>query len=278
MKLLVKTALAISFCVSSALSIANGSITSCYDGKLSNTSSRPSIELFVIIDQTTLLDETLKQAVANQIRPFLVAGNSFSVLVFSAYTQGKYTQWLTSGQLDHPLPSAQRGDVSKPLLAKFDQCMARQAGLAAQVVGSALRLAFDGSSGQIAKSDILASLKDISTKVRQSSASEKVVLLVSDMLENSSISNFYANQAVRKIDPAHELQVAENNQMISDFGGARLYVMGAGLLNNSDPKNKNQYRDPKTMQALSVFWRSYFDKSQTKLIEFGEPALLNQIK
>ena len=279
MKIIKDILLAGLLCVVPMVSIAGGAIPSCYDSRLPPTSSAvPSVELFVVIDQTTLLDDTLKQAVANQVRPFLVAGNSFSVLVFSAYTQGRYTQVLTTGQLDLPLPSGERDDVSKPVLTKFDQCMARQLALAAQTVGGALRAAFDRTSGDIAKSDIWASLKDISAKVRQSPATEKVVLLVSDMLENSSVSSFYMSQTVRKIDPVHELQLAVSNQLIGDFGGARFYVMGAGLLNNIDQKSKAQYRDPKTMQALGSFWRSYFEKSRAQLLEFGEPALLNQIK
>jgi hypothetical protein len=261
-----------------ASSMAAGAIPSCYDSKLPAPATAPAVELFVVVDQTALLDDGLKQAVANQIRPFLTAGNSFSVLVFSAYIQGKYTKLLTSGQLDSALQAAQRNDISKPVLAKFDQCMAHQPALAAQAVGGALRASFDGTSGEIAKSDILASLKDISAKVRQSPATEKVVLLVSDMLENSSVSSFYANQAVRKIDPAQELLLAVSHQFIADFGDARIYVIGAGLLNNIDKNSKAQYRDPKTMQALASFWHSYFEKSRGHLIEFGEPALLNQIK
>jgi hypothetical protein len=261
-----------------AAGMAAGVIPGCYDTKLPSPATTPAIELFVVVDQTTLLDDGLKQAVANQVRPFLTAGNNFSVLVFSAYTQGKYTQLLTSGQLDSQMPTAQRNDISKPVLAKFDQCMSRQPAQAAQAVGGALRAGFEGTSGDIAKSDILASLRDISAKVRQSSAAEKVVLLVSDMLENSSISSFYASQTVRKIDPVQELQLAVSHQFIADFGDARIYVIGAGLLNNVDKKNKAQYRDPKTMQALADFWRSYFEKSHAQLVEFGEPALLNQIR
>lgn len=265
-------------CLATAISHAAGALPSCYDAKLPAPVAAPAVELFVVIDQTTLLDDALKQSVANQVRPFLASGNAFSVLVFSAFTQGKYTQVLISGQLDVSLPTALRNDVSKPILSKFDQCIARQSGQAAQIVGGALRQAFDGTSGDIAKSDILGSLKDISAKVRQSPATEKVVLLVSDMLENSSVTSFYASQAVRKIDPVQELQLTTSQQFIADFGGARVYVLGAGLLNNVDRKSKAQYRDPKTMQALSGFWRSYFEKSRGQLVEFGEPALLNQIK
>ena len=257
---------------------ATAAFASCYDSKLSAPAIAQAKEIFVIIDQTTLLNDDLKQSVANQIRPFLTAGNGFSVLVFSAFTQGKYTQLLTSGQLDHPMPAEQRNDVSKPRLAKFDHCMAQQSAQAMHAVGAALRTSFEGTSGDIAKSDVLASLKDISGKVKQSHASEKVVLMVSDMLENSSVSSFYDNQGVRKIDPVHELKLVSSNQLFGDFGGARLYVLGAGLLGIDDKKNKAQYRDPKTMSALASFWKSYFDQSKALLVEFGQPALLNQIK
>lgn len=262
----------------SGFSVADtGAIVSCYDAKLAAPAAPQQREIFVVVDQTTLLDEQLKQSVANQIRPFIAPGNNFSVLVFSAFTQGKYTQLLTSGQLEQSLPAELRNDTSKPRLAKLDQCMARQPTVAMQAVGGALRTAFTGSSGDIAKSDVLASLKDISGKVKQSRATEKVVLLVSDMLENSTISSFYASQSVRKIDPAHELKLASDNQLIGDFGNARLYVIGAGLLSDEARKNKMAYRDPKTMQALSSFWKSYFEKSKAELVEFGQPALLNQI-
>jgi hypothetical protein len=253
-------------------------IPSCYDKKLAAPSLAAELEVFLVIDQTTLLDDPLKQSVADQLRPFLAAGNAFSVLVFSAFTQGRYTQLLTSGQLDQQLPPARRNDVSKPLLSRFDQCMAKQPALAAQVLGGAMRSAFEGSSGDIAKSDVLGSLKDISAKVRQSQASQKVVLLVSDMLENSSVSSFYAGQSVRRIDPARELKNAQENRLIGDFGGARVYVLGAGLLGQSTITGKAAYRDPKTMQTLASFWQGYFDKSKAQLVEFGQPALLNQIK
>ena len=253
-------------------------IPSCYGAKLSAPAAPLTKELFVLIDQTTLLDDQLKQSVAEQVRPFLSKGNGFSVLVFSAFTQGKYTQLLTSGQLDHAMPDALRSDVSKPVLGKFDQCMTRQTGLAGQAVGGALRSAFDGSSGEIAKSDILASLKDIAGKVRLSKATDKVVFLVSDMLENSSVSSFYSNQSVRKIEPSKEIKLAVEGNLIADFGGARVFVLGAGLLSDDTKKQKASYRDPKTMLALSSFWKTYFEKSNAELIEFGQPALLNQIK
>lgn len=98
------------------------------------------------------------------------------------------------------------------------------------------------------------------------------------MLENSSVSSFYANQAVRRIDPEREMKIAIDNKLLANFEGARIYVLGAGLLPEDVGKNKKAHRDVKTMQALSTFWNSYFEKSAAKLLDFGQPALLNQIK
>lgn len=156
--------------------------------------------------------------------------------------------------------------------------MAAQSRLAGQLIGGAMKTAFCGSSNDITKSDVFASLKDISGKVRQSAAQHKVVLLASDMLENSSITSFYAKQAVRQIDLEKELKLVADNQLFGDFGGARVYVIGAGLLAEDSKHQKGAYRSTQTMQALSKFWTRYFKRSNAELIEFGQPALLNPIR
>lgn len=159
------------------------------------------LQWHLLIDQTTKFDSRLKQAIADNVRPFLKPGNAFSVMQFSAFTQGHYTRVLVSGKLDPVLGKAARDSVSKPVLNKFDQCMAGQSRSAGQLVGGAIKAAFGGSSNDVAKSDIFTSLKNISGKVRLSTAKRKVVLLASDMLENSSITSFYAKHSVRQINP-----------------------------------------------------------------------------
>lgn len=254
-----------------------GVIPSCYDTKLPALNKEIKQDLFVLIDQTTLLDDQLKQQVADQVRPFLVAGNSFSILVFSSYSQGKYTQLLVTGGLEQKIATNARNDVSKPLLAKHDQCMARQPLMAAQAAGAALKFAFENSTNALAKSDIFASMKEMSGKIRQSTASSKIVLVVSDMLENSSITSFYQNQTVKLITPEKELFLATESKMLGDFGDARVYVMGAGLLSGDAQKN-GIYREPQRIAALQSLWRQYFEKSNAQLIEFGQPSLLNPIR
>ena len=271
--------LLLQLCIAGAACAGNtDAVRSCQDKSLPPFPPA-SRELMVVIDQTTPLSPTLQQSVANNIKPFLVAGNSFSVVVFSAYTQGHYTDMLASGKLDASLPTEVRNDISKPLLAALDLCQQRQPQQAAQAAGQALRTAFQGTSSAIAKSDIFASLKSISSVIKQSTAPDKIVLIVSDMLENSSVANFYADQgrSVRNVVVAKELRAVEDSHLLADFGGARVYVIGAGLLAD-DAAHSKSYRDPKTMQALQSFWSEYFNRSNARLMEFGQPALLNPVR
>lgn len=254
-----------------------GAVPTCYSEKMPAQKAATDTEIFVVIDQTTLFDGGLKQSIADNVRPFLKPGNAFSVTQFSAFTQGHYTDVLVSGKLDPALTKAARDDISKPVLNKFDQCMAAQPNLAGQLLGGAMRTAFGDSSSDIAKSDVFASLKDISGKVRQSTAQHKVVLIASDMLENSSVTSFYAKQSVRQIDSGKELKLVADNQLFGDFGSAKVYVIGAGLLAEDAKHSKGVYRSTQTMQALSRFWGEYFKKSNAALVEFGQPALLNPI-
>lgn len=261
-----------------ALAAPKRLLPNCYSyANLDVATVPPAVELFVLIDQTSPLGPNLQQAAANIVKPFLKEGNAFSIIQFSAFTQGHYTDVLASEQLNQLIEDQERNTIGKLQLAKFDKCMSVQSANAAKIAGAALRKAYAGTTSDMAKSDILFSLKDISAMVNRSAAREKVVLLVSDMLENSAITTFYANRAVRKIDPAKEYSLVTGNNLLGDFAGARIYVMGAGLLSDDAKLAKGVYRDPKTMLTLQQFWKKYFQNANGELIEFGQPVLLNPV-
>lgn len=163
-------------------------------------------------------------------------------------------------------------------MAKFDQCTKKQLKLAGQAIGLGLKASFGENAQMINKSDVMTNLKDISSRVKKSTAQHKRVLVVSDMLENSALTSFYAKQAVRQINPEKELANAKQQEALGDFAGARLYVFGAGLLAEGDQPAKNTYRSPQIMAALNKFWQGWFKASNAELIEFGQPALLNPIQ
>lgn len=258
---------------------ATNALPDCYQYAQLKRQSPTSVqtELFVVIDQTTPFSSELRQSLAQQIAPLLSPGNALTVFAFSAYTQGHYTHRLLHARLDAPMPAGARDDAGKALLQKFDQCLAFQKQGIQKLAQEALVKVLSQASSSIAKSDVLGSLKDIATQVQASGAQRKIVLLASDMLENSSISSFYSNKAVRKIDAAAEWKKVEANQLVANFGGAQIYVLGAGLIDTDTQKN-GVYRDPQTMGALRNFWEQYFTASQAKLMDFGAPDLLGRIQ
>ena len=261
-------------CVLFSLPAFSAELASCYGGSIKAKDSAPDTELFVVVDQTTPFDQKLKQSIADNIRPFLKPGKAITVVQFSAFTQGHYTEVLNSGRLDATLDNASRNDISKPVLAKFDQCMNNQPKLLGKFSGLALKKALSGSTVEIQKSDVLKSLQDISGLVKKSNAKHKIVLLASDMLENSTITSFYKNKAVRLIDAEKELKLVKSNSLNADFDQASIYVIGAGLLSQDAQAS---YRSPQTMQALKAFWEQYFTLSNATLLDFGQPSLLKPI-
>jgi hypothetical protein len=233
-------------------------------------------ELFIAIDQTTVFDEKLQAQIAEMAGKAIRPGGAYTLFDFSAFSQGHYTEVVTRGVIESPIPEKLRDDISERALRSFDACMTGQSAYAKKALLTSIVRVESVATNDLAKSDILAALKDISDSVRASSASDKVVLLASDMLENSSVSSFYSHNAVRRIDPVLEMKKATAAGLIGDFGGARVYVIGAGLL-AGDAKVKNAYRDPQTMSALKEFWTLYFQKSNASIGEFGAPALLGSV-
>lgn len=237
-----------------------------------------SKSIFILIDQTTLLDDELKESVKENIYRFLSPGTAFTVAQFSAFSQGQYMHIDNAGTIEATITSESvRDNISEKKLRTFDECMTGQFKYAQKLVLSSASRAMEGATDSLARSDIIASLRELSERVRQSPAKEKVVFVVSDMLENSSITSFYAHNNVRKVNPAKELRAATAANMIGNFGGARVYVLGAGIISEHGAKH-GIYRDPKTMEDLREFWSEYFNRSNAKLVEFGEPAMMSTIQ
>lgn len=264
----------------SAFAVTHNSINSCYDlAKIEGKNTAINKELFVFIDQTTPLDEELKHAVVQNSVSNVNYGNAFTVAKFSAFVQGNYAGVVNSAQLDWTLKDDLRNDTPKKLLQGYDKCMKAQVGYAKKTLDDSISQTFGATTNTIVRSDILKSLQELAKNtVKTSTAKQKTVFIVSDMLENSSITSFYYKNGVKKIDPISELKIVEANKMFADFGGANVYVLGAGLVPSTSNVVSETYRDPKTMNALQEFWKMYFQKSNARLIEFGQPALLNSVK
>jgi hypothetical protein len=278
-KLIVSSLLLTAFALPiTVLAGTSNDVPSCYAANKLPSPAQAERELFVLVDQTTTFDAKLQANIRENLGRLIKPGVAFVIADFSSFGQGKYAEIVSAGTLEPQIEESERGDISVKLLRNFDACMQGQKQYGLKSAANALNKALGGSSADLAKSDVLASLKDFSGRVKQSSAKDKVVLIASDMLENSSISSFYAKQAVRQVVVEKELKLATDNQMLGDFGGAKVYVIGAGLLAEDAKQTKGIYRSPQIMQALNGFWKAWFQKSNAELVEFGQPALLSPVK
>lgn len=227
--------------------------------------------VFILIDETTLFDENLKKQVWDNTLKFIQAGNYVYIAKFSAFINDNYNTKVFDFSLDFPLAQEDRYNSRKDTLAKLDKCLNDQFVYVAQNTQKSIFESFQSIANAIPKSDILFSLKDFSENIIEPTQAErKIVILASDMLENSSVSSFYSKGSMRLITPQDELKNIEENSLWGNFGGAEVYVVGAGLVTSDKGTN---YRDPKKLARLKGFWSSYFEKSDAKLVEMGQPSL-----
>jgi hypothetical protein len=251
-------------------------IPSCYEQLREYAPRGPAGDLTVVIDQTAYLDKRLRQIVRETVDALVRPGTNVSVAVFSAYLQGRYLDVLASGLVEAPIEARQRDFVSKRDLRQNDQCLADQLAYARQLVARSLDSAFLGIDPGIVRSDILVAMRDLSRRVGESSSDRRMVLLVSDMLENSSISSFYHDNRLRQIDVESELRRVRAAGIKADFTGARVFVIGAGGVSDRASDDRS-YRDPRAMLSLEDFWRRWFADSRAELVEFGKPTPMIRI-
>jgi hypothetical protein len=237
---------------------------------------QPTQLMLIAVDQTTVSDANLTNKFVSLAVETIKPETEVSSYTFSAFSQGHYLSEGFTAALDAQLDDKVRYETPKKTLAVFDRCLAQKAPAMKQQLQTHLQQAMQQASGQLAKSDVIQSLVELAKVIKSNPATRKQAFVFSDMLENSSITSFYSNNSVKKLDVAKELALVEKSNMFADFGGAKVYVMGAGLLSEQG-KTKGVYRDPKTLQALQTFWVEWFKRSNAELVEFGMPEMLGSI-
>jgi len=257
----------------------NGDVPSCYAAnRMVEPVPVPRRSVFLLIDETTLLDPALQASAWQAVALLVTPGTELTVVRFSAFSQARYTSTVFSGLSEEGVPEQQRHAISVKKLKQFDECLAGQRGFVLKKMQTAMAQGFASASGDLAKSDVIAAMGDVSVSVRAAKAPQKVVLVISDMLENSTVTSFYERNGVRSIDPAAEMTRVRKAGMLGDFDNAQIWVMGAGLIGGDTTGKKAVYRDPIRLKALQSFWSDYFTQSKGKLVEFGTPELKQSIR
>lgn len=265
--------LAIAMIPTLAFANERNDVPSCYtQSRLDEFRSAPSGRMLtVVVDQTTPLTQDLQRTAWNHIKRFLKPGDKLRLYSFSAYLEGHYTQLQFAGELESPLSEDVLGNVPMMGARKFDACLKNQPAVMVKSFGKAFSAAMGKSSSDIPRSEILFSLKAISEDMKNATqVDEHVMLLMSDMLEYSDFGSFYQANGIRQIEPSVEMAKVEKQNLLADFGGARVYVHGAAFVPSTA---KNGYRSGKMIQNLESFWKTYFSGSHATLSGFGNPEL-----
>lgn len=252
-------------------------VPSCYRHPRINLTPAPSERaVFVLVDQTTAFDRSLKQSIESNLRRLVEPGTTFVVASFSSVGPGRYPTVVASGTLEPPLTPYQRLHTSAPVVRMVEACLARQRPFGVHKATEALRGALSASAASFTNSEIMSSLRQLSWRVARSRARDRIVIIASDMLEHSTASSFYRNQMLKPLVVADELRNAARLSLFGDFRGARLWVIGAGLIPPRPGSEAN--RDIHSVNTLQAFWEGWIRQSRARLIFFGRPSLVDPIQ
>ncbi len=253
------------------------SIKSCYDTYGIDNINAIKNNVYIIIDQTFILDEHLKEHVIEKISPLLVNGNKINIIKFSTFSEGHYTSVVSKDTIETKLTNMQRDDIANNKLKKFDRCMEYKLQAKKKEIPISLMDTLNESNETISHSEIFKTLLEVSNLHSfKKPKGNKIIILVSDMLENSSISSFYTNNSVKMIQYEKEMKVVKKAEYLPDFKDASVYVIGAGLLSMKARNQSNS--NIKKLNKLKIFWKKYFKESNADLYGFGMPELLGDVE
>lgn len=236
---------------------------------------KPVRDYFIIIDRTMVLDPKLQGDIVARAVRSVSPGDRVVVVAFSGLTGSEFTRVEYDGRLDlPPTESELENKVPARTISAVQECFSEQPRFARKSIYDLLAKQLASPLVQARRSEILGALTSTSRSlVAPAQAKEKVVLVVSDMLEYSDVASFYAAGQLRRIDPAKVMKAAEGEMLIGDFGGARVFVAGAAASPDSHANGTVSAR-----VDLRKFWSTWIAKSDGKLVGWGEPDLLQEIR
>jgi len=253
------------------------SIPTCYE-IIDRGHEEPTLgeELFVLIDQTVGFDHQTIPVIKQKIMDWAKPGKRVSIFRFASNIGSRSVSSIFSVRLSPHGESSWKDWLKRSKRTKFEQCEREQPREALRRSLYSVEHALTNSERSIPKSDIIFSLQRTSEIIRASNAKQKYVLVISDMLENSSSITFYSRGRIRVIDPGRTIDAVKKLGLVSDFGGAKVFIYGTGYV--APVRNKKQpYIGPRRMKPLIHFWTEYFSLSNATVGEIGSPVLLGRI-
>ncbi|MDQ7001964.1 MAG: hypothetical protein Q9N02_04675 [Ghiorsea sp.] len=239
----------------------------------------PNAALFVIADESVGFDKNMINRANKMIYDWLKPGRYVEIMRFSSGVKGRYTEVVTAGRLDPEPSEAFLNNLKRSTLAKFKKRHHQQLRVAKIKTQKAFLSILKTSNKSVPHSDIISNMKAVSAHIKNFPAQRKVLFVLSDMLENSSVTTFYSSGHVKRIDPEKVIAVSKRLDMMADFGeDVTVYVLGLGYFWKGEGSSQEKYLDPIRASKIAKFWEMYFEESHATIGEIGKPLMYQKIK
>ena len=251
-------------------------LLTCYE-LIGKNEEAPSVKesLTVLIDQTVGFQPREITEITQHVTSWMTSGREVFIYSFSSNSGNENVIRVYAVRVNPEADEDWKNWLKKSQRQRFEACEREQPEEARKRVKFTVGSILNGSSTSIPRSEILNSLQLVSEGIKMGAAKRKVVFIASDMLENSSMISFYQNRKLRKINPESIMRDVEKNKLLANFGGAEIYIYGIAYLPSS-PKVTRV--GPDLTRPLVEFWKNYFVRSNSSPHEFGQPALLGEVK
>ncbi|MBL1263513.1 hypothetical protein [Candidatus Methylomicrobium oryzae] len=227
----------------------------------------------IAVDQTTRLSPMLVQDTVERVVRSLKPGDHVKIVTFSGMSQHYFTFIALELRIDVP-PSEDEWDTAIPA-AQVDAaktCFTRQIALARSKVQKELtRLLSENLAHTPAKSEIFKAIHSIAS-ITDPAVPEKILVAVSDLVENSDIAVLYRKHSLAVSDPKAVLVAVKHHGLLASLPNTKVYVVGAAFM----PAPKNHV-GLKQREALKSLWQAYFTAAKAQVLAWGDPALLSEI-
>lgn len=254
------------------LSIAAQASENCYASidYMPKVSQKADRALYVLVDQTLPLPETMRQKIAFLLETWGKPGDLVKIVRFSSHARGKYPELMFSQQLPKNPSEEYLFNLRYNDRQSLKTCLESQQQEFSDNYQKALVSALGSIDPSIAKTELLFTLRDLSKQlINTDEARSHTVLLISDGLENSASLSFYKRGQMRKLDARGIINKLRREGLIGFWKGANIYMYGLGLVPDEKKAIKTE-----ALKQLRVFWEQYFVEGGGRVKALGMPELL----
>lgn len=282
-------------------------IPSCYDNKSTqyppqNSALAAALEsrtnkraVVILVDETSVLPEQVqniaKRIIDNLYKPLSSSadhpGMFFQVIKFSTYTGKNFASTLLKGTLESSVtlkPNVQNNlrttEVATltALLKNLKTCLFQQSKYGLEKSNEAVLATMKNGTSNISNSDILVAMQQAGTIFKTQKEEEKILIVISDMMEHSAYTSFYTKGGdLKEINTKTELANLQKKSFFADLTGVKVWVLGGGYFPNQGTSNAAGTRNPQHLALLEEFWTGFFKQSKAELKEFGKPELIGPL-